>query len=175
MRLATVHINVADGPGPEGTWPLFQLIDDGANHGTWASRDGTTGEDSAQCIRPSKGWFQGGCDVAHEMLNVSVGFDIKSLHVDAAGFGHLCEVVAHQVHQHPMLGSLFLVADHGFSEFGSFLSCPSLRTGAFDRGGLQDSVPYHEQGFWRRTCQCHAEVLSMDVGRERAGLSCIRR
>ena len=51
------------------------------------------------------------------MLNVSVGFDIKSLHVDAAGFGHLCEVVAHQVHQHPMLGSLFLVADHGFSEF----------------------------------------------------------
>ena len=165
--LTAVHIDVADGPGPEGTRPLLQLIDDGANHGTWASRDGTTGEDGAQRFSPSKGWFQGSCDVAHEMLNVGIGFDVKSLHVDAAGFGHLCEVVAHQVHQHPMLGSLFLVADHGFSKLGGFLSRAPLRTGAFDRGGLQDSVPYNKQGFWRRTCQCQSEIMSMDIGRER--------
>ena len=147
--LPTVDVDVADGTGPKRAWPLFQFIDDGADHSTWASRDGTAGEHRFQGFSTAKLGLEGGRDVAHEMLDVGVGFHVKAFNVDAPGLGHLREVVAHQIHKHPVLCSLFLIADHGLTKLGGLIMGAPLRARAFDRGRLQPAVLEHEQGLRR--------------------------
>ena len=134
--LPTVDVDVADGTGPKRAWPLFQFIDDGADHGTWASRDGTAGEHRFQGLSTAKLGLEGGRDVAHEVLDVGIGFHVKAFNVDAPGLGHLRKVVAHQIHKHPVLRSLFLIADHGLTKLGGLILGAPLRARTFDRRRL---------------------------------------
>ena len=127
-----MHVNVPNGTRPEGTGHFFQLVDDRTHHRARASSDGASRKHGLE--RRCTGFIvvKLGGNVAHEMLHVGVGLNVKPVHVDGAGASDLRQIVAHQIHQHSVFSSLLLVADHRLSQAGGFLRIGTLRTGALD-------------------------------------------
>ena len=73
--------------------------------------------------------------MAHKMLNIGVNFDIKTVNTDRSGLTNLSQVVAHQIHQHSVLSTLFLALEHGRSVGFTFLRGTPSRAGSFDWRG----------------------------------------
>ena len=69
------------------------------------------------------------------MLNGSVGLDVVALNMDRARSTDGAQIVAHQVHEHPVFSGFFLVFHQGTAERLLFQCVASARVGALDGGG----------------------------------------